>query len=197
MILSNSDYDILLDIAKQSIRHGYLHHAPALLRPTDFSDSLRQKSSAFVSVKDGTNFLGCRGNTWNPMPLYYSAAKNAFDSAFRDTRYPPLNNYMAKKCNIQLHHLHEFKDYSNLSYDEILDIIQPEDSILLSYDGKEAIMLSVMQDYFKTKQKFVNETKAKAGIATDNFKEIKLRIYKTHVTAQIKLGDLNEIQIAH
>lgn len=192
MILSSSDYSTLLDVAKQSIKHGYRHHAPILLRPSDFNDTLRQKSSTFVSIKNGTDFLGCQGNTRVAQPLHWSVQKNAFSSAFSDTRYPPLNNYLAKKCNIQLHHLHEFKDYSNLSFDEMIDLIQPEDSILLSCDGKEAIMLSIMQKHFGTKQKFVTSTKDKGGITTNNFKEIQLRIYKTFATDLIKLGDLNE-----
>lgn len=192
MILSSSDYSTLLDIARQSIKHGYRHHAPILLRPSDFNNELRQRSSTFVSLKNGTDFLGCQGNTRNTLPLHWSVQKNAFSSAFSDTRYPPLNNYLAKKCSIQLHHLHEFKDYSNLSFDEMIDIIQPEDTILLSWQGKEAVMLSIMQKYFGTKQKFVTETKAKGAITTNNFKEIQLRIYKTFATELTKLGDLNE-----
>jgi AMMECR1 domain-containing protein len=192
MILSNSDYDTLLDVAKQSIKHGYHHHAPILLRPTDFNDTLRQPGSTFLSIKNGTDFLGCQGNTRNTQPLHWSVQKNAYNSAFNDSRYPPLNNYWAKKCNIQLHHSHEFTDYSNLSFDEMIDIIQPDDSILLSCDGKEAIMLAIMQKHFGSKQKFVTETKTKGGITTDNYKNINIRIYKTFATELIKLGDLNE-----
>jgi AMMECR1 domain-containing protein len=192
MILSSSDYSTLADTAIQSIKHGYRHHAPILLRPTDFNNTLRQKGATFVSIKQGTNFLGCQGNTRNTQPLHWSVQRNAFNSAFGDSRYPPLNNYTAKQCNIVIHHLHEFKDYLNLSFNEIIDILQPEDSILLSWNGKEALMLATMQEHFKTKQKFVMETKAKGNITTDNFKEINIRIYKTFATAPTKLGDLNE-----
>lgn len=192
MILSSSDYSILLNVARQSIKHGYHHHAPILLRPTDFNDTLRQPGATFVSLKNGTDFLGCQGNTRNTQPLHWSVQKNAFNSAFGDSRYPPMNNYLAKKCNIQLHHLHEFEDYSNLSLDEMIDIIQPEDSILLSCDGKEAIMLSIMQNHFGSKQKFLTSTKEKGGITTDNYKDISIRIYKTFATELVKLGDLNE-----
>lgn len=192
MILSNSDYDTLISIAKQSIKHGYKHHAPILLRPSDFSNPLREYGATFVSIKDGTSFLGCQGNTTKTLPLHWSVQKNAYNSAFSDSRYPPLNNYMAKKCNIVIHHLHEYKDYTNLSFDELIDIIQPDDSIMLSHDSKEALMLAVMQEYFKTKEKFVTETKTKAGITTDDFKKINVRLYKTFATEQTKLGDLNE-----
>lgn len=192
MILSSSDYDTLLNVARQSIKHGYRHHAPILLRPTDFNDTLRQLGSTFLSIKNGTDFLGCQGNTRNTQPLHWSVQKNAYNSAFNDSRYPPLNNYLAKKCNIQLHHLHEFVDYSNLSFDEMVDIIQPEDSILLSCDGKEAIMLAIMQKYFGSTQKFLTSTKEKGGITTDNYKDINIRIYKTFATELVNLGDLNE-----
>lgn len=192
MILSSSDYDTLLNVARQSIKHGYRHHAPILLRPTDFNDTLRQNGSTFLSIKNGTDFLGCQGNTRNTQPLHWSVQKNAYNSAFNDSRYPPLNNYLAKKCNIQLHHLHEFVDYSNLSFDEMVDIIQPEDSILLSCDGKEAIMLAIMQKYFGSTQKFLTSTKEKGGITTDNYKDINIRIYKTFATELVNLGDLNE-----
>ena len=192
MILSSSDYEILLGIAKQSIKHGYLHHAPILLRPTDFGNSLRQKGSTFISIKDGNNYLGCQGNTTNVMPLYFSVSKNAFNSAFRDVRYPPLNNYQAKKCNIQLHHLYSYTDYTNLSLEEMIDLVKPDDSIMLTVENNSAIMLSVMQDYFKTTHRFITETKAKAKIETENFKEIKFRLYKTYVSEEIKIGDLNE-----
>ena len=192
MILSSSDYKILLDIAKQSIKHGYLHHAPILLRPTDFSDNLRQKSSTFISIKDGNNYLGCQGNTTNLMPLYFSVSKNAFNSAFRDTRYPPLNNYQAKKCNIRLHHLYSYTDYTNLSLEEMIELVKPDDSIMLTVGNNSAIMLAVMQEHFKTTHRFITETKAKAKIETENFKEIQLRLYKTYVSEETKLGDLNE-----
>jgi AMMECR1 domain-containing protein len=194
MILSSSDYATLIDIAKQSIRHGHRHHAPILLRPGDFNSTLRQYGSTFVSIKDGANYLGCQGNTRNTLPLHWSVQKNAYNSAFSDTRYPPLNNHWAKKCTITIHHLHEYKDYSNLSLNEIIDTIQPEDSIMVSYDGKEALMLATMQEYFKTKEKFINETISKAGITNTDYKKLNVRLYKTFATEPTNIGDLNEDQ---
>lgn len=192
MILSSSDYATLIDIARQSIKHGHIHHAPILLRPSDISETLRQRGSTFVSIKDGTNFLGCQGNTRNTQPLHWSVQKNAYNSAFGDPRYPPLNNYWAKKCTVTIHHLHEYKDYSNLSLNEIIDTIQPDDSIMISYDGKEALMLAIMQEHFKSKEKFITETKAKAGITINDYKKLNVRLYKTFATDPTIIGDLNE-----
>ena len=193
MILSTNDYDILLDIAKRSIRHGYVHHAPILLRPTDFSADLRKPSSTFVSLKNGKENLGCRGNWDDSMPLHRSVTKHAFDSAFADYRFPPLNNHRASLATLQIHHLYSSTTYTGMTLSELENLIQPDDTILLRHDNKSALMLAIMQIEFKTINRFITETKTKAGITEDDFKKIEIRLLKTHATQEIKLGDLNEI----
>ena len=193
MILSTTEYDILLDLAKKSIKHGYLHHAPVLLRPTDFSSNLRKPGSTFVSLKHGNQNLGCRGNWDDSMPLHLSVTKNAFESAFADYRFPPLNNYRANIATLQIHHLYNCITHTNITFSELENLIQPDETILLRYENKSALMLAIMQSEFKTTNRFITETKTKAGIDIDDFKKIEIKIFKTHATQEIKLGDLNEI----
>lgn len=190
MTLTSADYKTLTDLAVLSIKHGFRHHAAAFFPPDQFNDALRQPSRSYVSLKTSNNeFLGCRGNL-HPELLFYSVLINAYDSAYSDTRYPPLNKYRARNSTLQVYHLYEVSEYKNLQLDKIEHLVQKDHSIEISIDNQRAVMLSSMQDYFGSKRKFIEETYHKAGIKNIAYDKLTIRLHKTFFTEPVQIGEL-------
>jgi AMMECR1 domain-containing protein len=193
MMLTSQEYNKLNDIAVQSIKHGYRHGSYLSLCPSDFEKNFTMPARTFVSViVDTGEYLGCRGNL-NPMPFFHSVSVNAFNAAFNDNRLAPMNNYRAKRSYVKINHLYEYTEHKNLSLPEIEKLILSDHSIELIHGSNRALMLSTMQEHFKTKTRFINETYSKAGIKNVSYNNITVRLHKTYIAQSILIGDLNEI----
>ena len=80
----------LLQVARDSIRHGLEYGAPLQVDYRDFPPSLQAQRASFVTLHRAGSLRGCIGHLQVMQPLVADVAGNAYAAAFQDPRFPPL-----------------------------------------------------------------------------------------------------------
>jgi len=87
VVLRDEEKDVLIDIVKKTIQcklDGKI--SPGF--QTD-SETLKEKSGAFVTLKKDGRLRGCIGYIEAEKPLYKTIEEMAIAAAFNDPRFPP------------------------------------------------------------------------------------------------------------
>jgi AMMECR1 domain-containing protein len=181
-------------VATESIFHGLKHNSPSLLNPSKFSSDLHVEAMTFVSIELKEKQLGCRGNLSN-MPLFLSISRNAFNSAFRDTRYPILTKNMCLDCDFKIYYLYGKVTYYNITKNELMLLLKADDSVSITNGYKSGFYLNTIQKNFNNKIDFTNALLEKANLSIDyDFDNLEVNTYKTIEGRKFKLKEYMEIQ---
>lgn len=193
-MITEDIFKILNKIATKSILHGLKHNSPSILDINTFSEKLQIEAVTFVSIQLEGKDLGCQGNL-NSMPLFLSVNQNAFNSAFRDFRYPTLTKNMCLQCDFKIYYLYDKLTYHNITKNELLLLLKANDSVSITNGYKSGIYLNTMQKNFNHKIDFVNSLLEKANLPIDyDFDNLEVNTYKTLEGKKFKLKEYMEIQ---
>ena len=88
--LNADEQTSLLDIARQSIVYGLDARTALQLDYTRLTSALRLDSAVFVTLTLAGNLRGCIGSLEPSAPLAVAIANSAFNAAFRDRRFEPV-----------------------------------------------------------------------------------------------------------
>ena len=92
----------LLELAKQSIRHGLEDRTTLDIDIADYPDDLGRDGACFVTLKLGGNLRGCIGSPQAHQPLITDVAENAYSAAFRDPRFSALTENEFRDCELSI-----------------------------------------------------------------------------------------------
>ena len=163
----------LLALARKSVEHavreGKLYDADA-----SSSELLNQERGAFVTLKESGELRGCIGYTSSLKPLYLTVRDTATYAALRDPRFSPVSASELPKLEYEISVLSPLR--------RVLDVRQVkvgQHGLLMKDDTHEGILLPQVPVEEKwDRQKFLEETCAKAGMRAGCWKDESTDIFQ-------------------
>jgi len=160
--------EILKDIAKKSIEHGLLYNKPWIPYIEDLPKPLQEQKASFVTLTIQDQLRGCIGSIFAQNPLAVDVAENAFNAAFRDTRFSPLKKEELSLIEIKISVLSPFEKINAKNLKELFSIIREyKDGIYLKSPDGRATFLPDVWEKVPSKEVFIQELYRKAHLSTD------------------------------
>ncbi len=164
--LSDDDKKELLDLARKSVEFAVqkqeaYHPAPIT------SENLNQERGAFVTITKGGELRGCIGYTSAIKPLYMTVRDTATLAALRDPRFSPVSVSELPQLSYEISVLSPLRHVTDVDQIKI-----GEHGLLMKNGSHEGLLLpQVPVEQHWDRQKFLEETCAKAGMRHDCWKE--------------------------
>lgn len=179
--LSPEDRQLLLDIARRSIRHGLDQGRPLAVQAEDFEAPLRALRASFVTLNLNGMLRGCIGHLEATQPLVEDVADNAFSAAFRDPRFPPLSEQEFDSLELHLSILTPAEPLPCDSESDLLQKLRPyRDGLILSEGVHRGTFLPSVWEQLPQPEEFLRHLKRKAGLADDHWsQELEVFRYET------------------
>jgi AmmeMemoRadiSam system protein A len=170
--LNDNEKKQLIKIARKSIedslngkKDAYLHSDELL---NSLTDNLRRKAGVFVTLKlNGEQLRGCIGNFVSNESIYKNIYKMAYEAAFNDPRFMPLETSELNKIHIEISVLSPLKKIG--SFDEI--IIGKHGLYIMKGPYHGVLLPQVATEYHMNKTQFLEAVSQKAGLPSDAYKE--------------------------
>jgi AmmeMemoRadiSam system protein A len=171
----------LLDLAKLSIRNGLRTGKPLAIDPADFPSELAESRATFVTLHKNRQLRGCIGMLKASRPLAVDVCENAFAAAFKDPRFPPLEESEFTELEIHISILTPAEPLSFESEQDLLAQLQPGIDGLVLEEGnlRSTFLPSVWQSLPKPRD-FLRQLKLKAGLPPDYWSDrVRVSRYRT------------------
>jgi uncharacterized protein len=164
--------DVLLELARDSIRSGVERGVPARPDPLAYPAQLRELRASFVSLHLRGELRGCIGGLRPVRPLVSDVAEHAFAAAFRDPRFPPLVAAELAPLAIRISILSPLEPLCFSSEVHLLEQLRPGiDGLLLELPGRCATFLPEVWRQLPEPRAFLAQLKRKAGLVPDAWPE--------------------------
>jgi AmmeMemoRadiSam system protein A len=163
--LTESEQKALLQIARKAV-HSYLcSETPRL--PELPRGPLTEARGIFVSIHRDGELRGCIGNIYAASPLYRCAAECAIAAAVGDPRFMPLMLAELPSVDFEISVLSPMQRIENIQ-----DIEVGKHGLLISKKTSRGLLLpQVALTYGWTRERFLEETCRKAGLAPDDWRD--------------------------
>ena len=162
----------LLKLARTSIEHGLKTGKPLNVNQQDFPAEMLERRATFVTLEKNSQLRGCIGMLEAVRPLAEDIAVNAFSAAFRDPRFPPLEDHELADLNIHLSILSPSEPLSFLSEQDLIDQLRPgTDGLILEDKGHRGTFLPSVWKSLPAPRQFLQHLKQKAGLPADYWSE--------------------------
>jgi len=179
--LSNDDKQILLDVAKNSIQHGFKHQRPLPVDLNEYSPPLTEPGASFVTLNLNHQLRGCIGTLEAFQPLIADVSKHAYAAAFNDPRFSPLTEDEFKDLEIHISVLTKSTAIEFTDEEDLLRKVQPGvDGLILQEGLHRATFLPSVWEQLPAPVDFLNHLKMKAGLSEHYWsKDIDVSRYQT------------------
>jgi len=180
-MLSNKDRQTLLSLARESIQSGLANGQPLTVNIQNYSADLQQQRASFVTLHKQGQLRGCIGNLEANQALVNDISNNAFNAAFRDPRFPPLQANEFDQLHIHIEVLNSPEPIEFISEQDLIDQLQPgKDGLLLSEGIHRGTFLPTVWQSLPEPEQFLFHLKNKAGLPGDYWSDhIKVARYHT------------------
>jgi len=166
--LSIDDQKTCLQVAKDSIIFGLENNKALPVNTSDYPADLQQQLACFVTLHLKGELRGCIGALEAYQPLINDVSEHAFAAAFRDPRFPPLQENEFKQIEIEISVLGTPEIISFTSEDDLLQKIRPGiDGLILENGYNRGTFLPSVWEQLPDKNDFLNHLKMKAGLASN------------------------------
>lgn len=160
----------LLDIAWASVDEGLARGRAAEIDPSVESPALRSPGASFVTLRRDGALRGCIGSLEPCRPLACDVAENAFRSAFRDPRFPPLQPEERVRLDLHISVLGPHVPLPVESEEALVASLRPGvDGLVLMEGAHRATFLPAVWESLPDPCTFVRELKRKAGLPADHW----------------------------
>lgn len=183
MSLNDSDKRLLIQLAKDSIKHGLATGQPLQVKLQDYPPELTVDRATFVTLERQGQLRGCIGMLEAVRPLVEDIAENAFSAAFRDPRFPPLTADELTDLDLHISVLSPAEAMSFTSEQDLVSKIQPGiDGLILQEGYRRGTFLPSVWEQLPDAQQFLRHLKQKAGLPPDYWSDsVKISRYKTEM----------------
>lgn len=156
----------LHDIAYDSIKSGLTSGTASSIDLSKIDSALNTKRATFVTLQKNGELRGCIGMLEPIRPLAEDVAHNAFNAAFSDPRFPPLQAHELEQLDIHISILSIPEKVVFDSEADLLKQIRPNIDGLIMEEGhrRGTFLPSVWQSLAKPVD-FLNHLKMKSGLA--------------------------------
>ncbi len=163
--LSAEHQSYLLNLARESIRHGILHGRPLPVNLENLQAELKEKRATFVTLKKYGELRGCIGMLEAIRPLAEDIACNAYAAAFQDPRFPPVEPWELDQLEIHLSLLTPAEPMQFRSEQDLLSQLHPGvDGLILVEGHRRGTFLPSVWEQIPEPKHFLEHLKLKAGL---------------------------------
>lgn len=154
----------LVAAAYASIAQGLVLGRPGMTAVDCYAAELRVPAATFVTLTAQGKLRGCCGALEVSRPLALDVWQNAYTSAFRDPRFPPLERPEYATLEVEISVLGPLEPIAAGNDEEILAaLMRGRDGLLLSCDDRRATFLPQVWDDLPEPAEFLAQLKRKAG----------------------------------
>ncbi len=163
--LSKQEQESLLALARKTIEAKLNDSPPPEV--TDASSYLKNGCGAFVTLTKNDNLRGCIGLIKSPKPLGQTIQEAAEAAAFKDPRFPPLNEDELKDIRIEISVISPLQKISS-----IRKIKVRRHGLFIKKGAAQGLLLpQVAAHHDWDRQTFLEHVCLKAGLEKDAWKE--------------------------
>lgn len=164
--------EILLRIARDSIRHGVETGSALDVDPAEYLEALQAQSATFVTLEIDGALRGCIGVLEACRALVEDVAQNAFAAAFRDPRFPPVSQEELDGLEIHISILSEAVPLEVEDEDHLLRELRPgTDGLILEDTPSRALFLPHVWESLPEPLDFLTHLRMKAGLPAHHFSD--------------------------
>ena len=166
--LSIDDQRTCLQIAKDSIKFGMENNKALPVISSDYPPDLQQQLACFVTLHLKGELRGCIGALEAYQPLINDISEHAFAAAFRDPRFPSLQQKEFEQIEMEISVLSKPEKMQFNSQQDLLNQIRPGiDGLVLEHSYNRGTFLPSVWEQLPEKIDFLNHLKMKAGLPSD------------------------------
>ena len=179
--LSEEEQQTCLQVARESIMHGFEGAGALQVNPSDYSSNLQEKFSSFVTLYKYGKLRGCIGALQATQPLINDISEHAYAAAFQDPRFPALVENEYEHIDIKISVLGNPEKINFINEEDLLKKIRPNiDGLILEHGYNRGTFLPSVWEQLPDKNKFLNHLKIKAGFTSDWWDNaVKISRYET------------------
>ena len=168
MSLGPREKQDLLDLAARAIDHGLETGRPLPEEAVQASGLLARPGACFVTLQRDGRLRGCIGSLEAHRPLAVDAADHAFNAAFRDPRFAPLEKEERQGLDIHLSVLTPPKPFPAQGREDLLARLRPGvDGLVVEEGPARATFLPSVWESLPSPEAFLAQLLAKAGLPED------------------------------
>ena len=157
----------LLAVARQSVSAG-LNGERFLPSVAEYPSALGNDGASFVTLKKHGSLRGCIGTLEARQPLVLDVAHNAYASAFRDPRFPALQNDELEVLEYHLSVLTRPEPMQIDSEQSLLEQLRPHvDGLVIEEGYHRGTFLPAVWEQLPDAKEFLAHLKQKAGLPVD------------------------------
>ncbi|MDD3759689.1 MAG: AmmeMemoRadiSam system protein A [Acidithiobacillus sp.] len=162
----------LIELARRSIAYGLEHGRPLPVRVEDYPKEWQVDRASFVTLNKQGGLRGCIGHLQAVQPLVVDVAENAFNAAFRDLRFPPVERFELDQLDIHISLLSMPEPLAVQSEAELLQSLEPsKDGLIIEAQGHRATFLPSVWKQLPKPEDFLLHLKRKAGLPEHGWQE--------------------------
>lgn len=156
----------LLRLAWDAIDHGL--QTGRVLKPALDDAVLQQPGASFVTLNLHGELRGCIGSLQAHQPLADDVARNAFNAAFQDPRFPPLDRSERDALTLHISILSPSQPIHFTSEADLLRQLRPGiDGLILTDGHRRGTFLPQVWKSLPQPADFLSHLKRKAGLPPD------------------------------
>jgi AmmeMemoRadiSam system protein A len=164
-MLESTDKSTLLKLARESIAYGLAHGTALPVSSEAYSESLQESGASFVTLHYNKQLRGCIGSLSAYRPLVSDVVENAFNAAFRDPRFSPLQRDELESIHIHIEVLEPAQLLSFDSEQELVAMLRPGiDGLVLTEGNLRGTFLPSVWSSLPEPVDFLQQLKRKAGL---------------------------------
>lgn len=181
MNLDSAHIKTLHDVAMKSIRTGLSHRVPLTVHAKEYDPELQRRAATFVTLFRHGELRGCVGVLQAHRSLIEDVAHNAFQAAFNDTRFPPLDKSEMDEIEISISILTDPVPLPVTSEQDLLHKLKPHhDGVILTCGRQRATFLPEVWEDLPEPKDFIRHLKLKAGLAPNFWSDaIRIETYQS------------------
>lgn len=179
--LTAKDRDDLLTLARRTIETKVHHHPYEQPNPDDYSDTLRTRCGAFVTLHEKGRLRGCIGHLIGDYPLYKMVEEMALSAAIHDPRFYPVAPEELVNIDIEISVLSPMHKISDTS-----EIVLGKHGILIQQGHNSGVFLpQVATETGWTLDEYLGHCSSdKAGLPWDGYKMADIYIFTAEIFAE-------------
>lgn len=162
-----AEKEALIDVARQAVIAGL---AGERVQPElqGYPEQLKDLGASFVTLNKTGQLRGCIGTLEAHQPLVIDVAHNAYAAAFRDPRFPALQESELELLEFHLSVLSEPQPMSVESEADLLAQVRPQiDGLILEEGYRRGTFLPAVWESLPDPVDFIMHLKRKAGLPLD------------------------------
>ena len=160
----------LLSIARSSIESGLEIHRAPRIDLARLDAVLRVQAAVFVTLTLAGALRGCIGSLQARDPLAQAVADSAFNAAYRDRRFAPLEASEFAATRIEISVLSAAERVAADSRRDLLEQLQPGvDGLIIEDRGYRSTFLPKVWEKIETPEEFLAQLMLKAGLPANHW----------------------------